>query len=77
MHGDLRSPNVFVAQDGHAKVGDFGFAQLLGEANERSMCWQYFYSGKLLNMAIAKSPNCPRARKISSHVSAEQPRSHS
>lgn len=31
MHGDLRSPNVFVASDGHAKVGDFGLAQILGE----------------------------------------------
>ena len=32
VHGDLRSPNVFVALDGHAKVGDFGFAQLLGRS---------------------------------------------
>lgn len=27
MHGDLRTPNVFVATDGHAKIGDFGFAR--------------------------------------------------
>jgi serine/threonine protein kinase len=30
MHGDLRTPNVFVASDGRAKIGDFGFARLLG-----------------------------------------------
>ncbi|KAL6750590.1 kinase-like domain-containing protein [Haematococcus lacustris] len=29
MHGDLRTPNVFVAADGHVKIGDFGFARLL------------------------------------------------
>ena len=30
VHGDLRSPNVFVGLDGHVKIGDFGFARLLG-----------------------------------------------
>ncbi len=32
VHGDLRTPNIFVASDGHVKIGDFGFAKLLGEA---------------------------------------------
>uniref|UniRef100_A0A7R9VE76 Protein kinase domain-containing protein n=1 Tax=Chlamydomonas euryale TaxID=1486919 RepID=A0A7R9VE76_9CHLO len=31
VHGDLRSPNVFVGLDGHVKIGDFGFARLLGD----------------------------------------------
>lgn len=31
VHGDLRSPNVFVTSDNRAKIGDFGFCQLLGE----------------------------------------------
>ncbi|MEW5311348.1 MAG: hypothetical protein WDW38_003069 [Sanguina aurantia] len=30
VHGDLRSPNVFVTSDNRAKIGDFGFCQLLG-----------------------------------------------
>ena len=30
VHGDLRSPNIFVGLDGHVKIGDFGFARLLG-----------------------------------------------
>jgi serine/threonine protein kinase len=29
-HGDLRTPNIFVASDGHVKIGDFGFARLMG-----------------------------------------------
>jgi hypothetical protein len=29
VHGDLRSPNLFVASDGRLKIGDFGFCQLL------------------------------------------------
>ncbi len=37
VHGDLRSPNVFVASDGHAKVGDFGLAQILGEQTCRQL----------------------------------------
>lgn len=31
LHGDLRTPNIFVASDGHVKIGDFGFARILGE----------------------------------------------
>eukprot|EP00798_Chlamydomonas_sp_ICE-L_P010698 gene10698-12394_t len=31
LHGDLRSPNIFVGLDGHVKIGDFGFARLLGD----------------------------------------------
>ncbi|GAX81452.1 hypothetical protein CEUSTIGMA_g8881.t1 [Chlamydomonas eustigma] len=34
VHGDLRSPNIFVGLDGHVKIGDFGFARLLGEGRE-------------------------------------------
>lgn len=30
IHGDLRSPNVFVTEDQHLKIGDFGFARILG-----------------------------------------------
>ena len=29
VHGDLRSPNLFVAADGRVKIGDFGFCRLL------------------------------------------------
>ncbi|GFR45345.1 hypothetical protein Agub_g6714 [Astrephomene gubernaculifera] len=32
IHGDLRSPNVFVSEDQHLKIGDFGFARILGTA---------------------------------------------
>ncbi|GIM07965.1 hypothetical protein Vretimale_12047, partial [Volvox reticuliferus] len=32
IHGDLRSPNVFVTEDQHLKIGDFGFARILGKA---------------------------------------------
>ncbi|GLC52106.1 hypothetical protein PLESTB_000583400 [Pleodorina starrii] len=32
IHGDLRSPNVFVTEDQHLKLGDFGFARILGKA---------------------------------------------
>lgn len=34
IHGDLRSPNVFVTEDQHLKIGDFGFARIIGTANE-------------------------------------------
>ena len=29
IHGDLRSPNLFVTSDGGIKIGDFGCARLL------------------------------------------------
>lgn len=32
VHGDLRSPNIFVDQGWQAKIGDFGFAKKLGGA---------------------------------------------
>ncbi len=43
LHGDLRSPNVFmVAQDAGrlgAKIGDFGYAKLLGEQTATGRGW--------------------------------------
>ncbi|KXZ50837.1 hypothetical protein GPECTOR_15g523 [Gonium pectorale] len=36
LHGDLRSPNVFVEQDSRVKIGDFGFARLLGDGGRGS-----------------------------------------
>ncbi|GLI70654.1 hypothetical protein VaNZ11_015590, partial [Volvox africanus] len=35
IHGDLRSPNVFVTEDQHLKIGDFGFARILGKAQNQ------------------------------------------
>lgn len=29
VHGDLRSPNLFVGADGKIKIGDFGFCRIL------------------------------------------------
>ncbi|KAG2495761.1 hypothetical protein HYH03_006010 [Edaphochlamys debaryana] len=34
IHGDLRSPNVFVTEDQHLKIGDFGFARILGNTQD-------------------------------------------
>ncbi len=50
VHGDLRTPNIFVASDGHVKIGDFGFAKLLGKPLEYAM----FASGSILGEARAK-----------------------
>ncbi|GFR47935.1 hypothetical protein Agub_g9738 [Astrephomene gubernaculifera] len=36
LHGDLRSPNVFVAQQDRVKIGDFGYAKLLGDSGRGS-----------------------------------------
>lgn len=38
LHGDLRSPNIFVVEDDRVKIGDFGLAKLLadGSANENA-----------------------------------------
>ena len=34
VHGDLRSPNVFVGDGGKVKIGDFGFTKLMGRVGE-------------------------------------------
>lgn len=35
VHGDLRSPNLFVASDGRIKIGDFGFCRILAPEAQR------------------------------------------
>lgn len=35
VHGDLRSPNLFVASDGHIRIGDFGFCRMLAPETQR------------------------------------------
>lgn len=32
VHGDLRSPNLFIDSHGHVKIGDFGFARVLNDS---------------------------------------------
>jgi serine/threonine protein kinase len=32
VHGDLRSPNLFVGLDGRVKIGDFGFTKRLSDS---------------------------------------------
>ena len=45
VHGDLRSPNIFVGLDGHVKIGDFGFARLLGADRVGGTQWVEGHSG--------------------------------
>lgn len=34
VHGDLRSPNLFVGTDGQVKIGDFGFVKQLASGSD-------------------------------------------
>ena len=34
LHGDLRSPNLFVGSDGKVKIGDFGFCMELPQGKK-------------------------------------------
>lgn len=34
VHGDLRSPNLFVGTDGQVKIGDFGFVKQLAAGSD-------------------------------------------
>jgi serine/threonine protein kinase len=35
VHGDLRSPNLFVASNGKIKIGDFGFCRILAPEDQQ------------------------------------------
>jgi hypothetical protein len=39
IHGDLRSPNLFVDEHGHIRIGDFGFAHNLPRRSAKVCLW--------------------------------------